>query len=120
MARRSAMNRQPTTCGSSPWQHVDKPLAWRGVARSGRLADLIHVGQEGKHGLSVVALIDERFAAAQRSTGGIEEAENERTGLSCVHLSIGLLLGPSRAGQRTAIARRDGWFVRRAPVCGSP
>ena len=30
-ARRSLMKRQPTTWGSSPWQHVDKPLGWRGV-----------------------------------------------------------------------------------------
>ena len=31
-ARRSRMNRQPTTCGSSPWQQVASPFGWRGVA----------------------------------------------------------------------------------------
>src|ERR1017187_1936033 len=32
MARRWLTKRQPTTCGSSPWQQVDRPLGCRGVA----------------------------------------------------------------------------------------
>ena len=30
-ARRSLMKRQPTTCGSSPWQQVESPLRCLGV-----------------------------------------------------------------------------------------
>src|SRR3954453_14834739 len=37
------------------------------------LADLVHVGEERKNGLPVSALIDERLAAAQRSTRCAQE-----------------------------------------------
>ena len=66
--------------------------------RRAGLADLVHVRQEGKHGLAFAALVDERFAAAERCACCAQESENEIGGFGGVHLPVGLLLGPSRAG----------------------
>ena len=71
------------------------------MARRGAgLADLVHVGEEGKHGLAVASLIDERFAAAQRCAGGMEEAEDEIGGFGGMGLAVGLFLGPAGAGDK--------------------
>jgi hypothetical protein len=70
-----------------------------GVARRRTgLADLIHVRQEGKNGVPFAALIDERFAAAQRRAGRAQEAENQFARFGSVNLAVGLLLGPACAG----------------------
>ncbi|MGC4052722.1 MAG: hypothetical protein QM757_25610 [Paludibaculum sp.] len=62
-ARRSPMKRQPTTCGSSPWQQVARPL--RMPRRRAGLADLVQVRHEAEHLLAFAAEIDQRLAAAE-------------------------------------------------------
>ncbi len=90
------MKRQPTTCGSSPWQQVERPLAWRGVAPVWPI--WFRCVRKGRTELAFAALVDQRFAAAQRCAGGAQEAENQLAGLGDVDLAVGLLLGPAGAG----------------------
>jgi len=66
--------------------------------RGACLTDLIHVGEEWKHLLILACLIDQRFAATERSTGSAEEIENEGCGLGGMNLPVGLFFGPAGAG----------------------
>ena len=86
-----------------------------GVARRGAgLADLIQMRQEGKDGFAFAALIDERFAAAERRAGGVQEAENEFAGFGGVDLAVGLFLGPACAGDEEQFGvGADGLLVLR-------
>ena len=70
------MKRQPTTWGSSPWQHVDKPLGWRGVAPV--WPTWFRWVMKPQHRLTLSRLIDQRLAAAERCARGAKEAENQR------------------------------------------
>src|ERR1700683_74147 len=56
--------------------------------------------QEGKNGAPVAALINERFATAQRRARSAKKLENQAAGLVGMNLPIRLLLGPSRAGHK--------------------
>ena len=86
-----------------------------GVARRRAcLPDLVHMGEEGKHGLPITALVDERLAAAERSACVAQEAEDQFAGFSGVNLSVGLFLGPSRAGDKQKLRVRPDRL--RAPV----
>ncbi len=70
-----------------------------GVARRGAgLADLVHVGEEGKDGFAFAALVDQRFAAAEGCAGGAQEAEDQFAGFGGMDLAVGLLFCPAGAG----------------------
>src|SRR5208337_2473465 len=68
-----------TTRGKPFW------VTWSGTG----LAHLIQVGHESQHRLVFPALIHERLAAAEGSTGRAKKIEDERFGLFRVGLSIG-------------------------------
>src|SRR5579863_1341930 len=63
--------------------------------RSARLADLVHVGEEGKNGLAVPSLIDERLARAERCAGCAQEVEDDVRRVIAVGLTVELFLGPA-------------------------
>ena len=89
------------------------------MARRGAgLADLVHVGEEGKHGLAFAALIDERFAAAQRCAGGAQEAENQFAGFGDVDLAVGLLFCPAGAGDEEQLGVGADGLLRLARARG--
>src|SRR6185503_8413335 len=72
-----------------------------GVAgRRAGLSNLIHVSEEGKHGLAFAALIHQRFAAAERSAGVAQKTENEIASFAGVNLSVWLFLRPSCTGYK--------------------
>src|SRR5208282_1330001 len=64
------------------------------------LAHLIQVSHESQHGLILPALINQRLAAAERSTRRAKKIEDERFRLFRVRLSVGLLFGPACAGYK--------------------
>ena len=76
-----------------------------GVARRrAGLADLVHVREEGKHGLLLARafrlLVRQRLAAAERCSAEAQEREDQLSGLGDVNLPVGLLLGPARPGDK--------------------
>ena len=62
------------------------------------LADLVQMRQKRQHGLTLAALIHERFAAAERRARLFQETKNQFFRLRQMRLSVGLFFRPARAG----------------------
>jgi len=125
MARRSPMKRQPTTCGPSPWQQVESPLAWR--RRRSSLPNLVHVRQKGSTDCSSPGpsafwsasdLLLPNDAPLRR-----RNAKNQFSGLGHMDLPVGLLLSsrprdkeqPRVSGDRLSIAQSASASLQ--PLC---
>src|SRR3954463_397958 len=93
---------------------------------SARLPDLVEMCHERQDALIFPALIDERFAAAERSAGAAEEIENGGLRVADVDLAIRLLLGPScTCDKEKFCVRSDGLSVLHgralpADACAQP
>ena len=86
-----------------------------GMARRGAgLADLIEMRQKWKNGVPLAALVDQRFAAAERCAGGAQEAEDQVCRFGDVDLAVGLFFGPAGAGYEEQLGvGADGLLILR-------
>jgi len=68
--------------------------------RRARLTDLVEMGEKGKDGAALAALVDERFRAAQRRARCAQEFQDDFARLRCVNLAVGLFFRPARSGNK--------------------
>ena len=96
---------------------MERPLAWRGVEPVWPI--WFRCVRKGRTEFALAALVDQRFAAAQRCAGRAQEAENQLAGFGGMDLAVGLLLGPAGAGDEEHLrVGADGLRVL-APARGS-
>ena len=90
------MKRQPTTCGSSPWQQVERPLAWRGVAPVWPIWFMWV--RKGRTGSPSPPWSTSDLLLPRDAPECAQEAEDQFAGLGGMDLAVGLFLGPACAG----------------------
>ena len=119
------MKRQPTTCGSSPWQQVESPLGWRGVAPVWPTW-FMWVMKFSTAWFSPLWSTSDLLLPSEASADA-QEAKNQCLRFGGMSLSIGLLLRPSRAGHEQqsshpgeSSARPASERARRSPWCAVP
>ena len=80
--------------------------------RRAGLADLVQVRHEAQHRLALAAQVHQRLAAAQRSLGRAQKAQDQRLRFGRVDRAVGLLLGPAGAGHEQQLGvRTNGLLV---------